>query len=45
MIEDTNSNATLNTNLTKVKGMEDSMNIHGYVTVIKNVGTDSEEVI
>ena len=45
MIEDTNSNATLNTNLTKVKGMEDSMNIHGYVTVIKNVGTDSEEII
>jgi hypothetical protein len=45
MIEDTNSNATLNTNLTKVKGMEDSMSINGYVTVIKNVGTDSEEVI
>ena len=45
MIETTNSNSTLNTNMTKVKGMEDNMNIHGYVTVIKNVGTDSEEVI
>ena len=45
MIEDTNSNATLNTNLTKVKGMEDSMSINGYVTVIKNVGTDNEEII
>ena len=45
MIETTNSNSTLNTNMTKVKGMEDNMNIHGYVTVIKNVGTDSEEII
>ena len=45
MIETTNSNSTLNTNMTKVKGMEDNMNIHGYVTVIKNVGTDTEEVI
>ena len=45
MIESINGNATLNSNMTKVKGMEDNMNIHGYVTVIKNVGTDSEEII
>tara|TARA_R110000765_G_scaffold40351_1_gene86972 strand:- start:365 stop:898 length:534 start_codon:yes stop_codon:yes gene_type:complete len=45
MIEDTNSNATLNTNMTKVKGMEDGMSIHGYVTVVKNAGTDNEEII
>ena len=25
--------------------MEDSNNIHGYVTIIKNAGTDSEQVI
>ena len=31
--------------MTKVKSMEDNMNIHGYVTIIKNVGTDSEQVI
>jgi len=45
MIETSDSNSTLNTNMTKVKGMKDSMNVHGYVTVIKNVGTDSEEII
>ena len=45
MIETSDSNSTLNTNMTKVKGMEEGMNVHGYVTVIKNVGTDSEEVI
>jgi|TARA_R110002167_G_scaffold322646_1_gene528545 hypothetical protein len=45
MIETSESNSTLNTNMTKVKGMEDNMNIHGYVTVIKNVGTDNEEII
>ena len=45
MIETSDSNSTLNTNMTKVKGMEEGMNVHGYVTVIKNVGTDSEEII
>jgi len=45
MIESINGNATLNSNMTKVKGMEDSMNIHGYVTIIKNAGTDTEEII
>jgi hypothetical protein len=45
MIESINGNATLNSNMTKVKGMEDNMNIHGYVTIIKNAGTDTEEII
>ena len=45
MIEELHSNSTLNSNLTKIKGMEDSMNIHGYVTVIKNVGKSNEEII
>jgi len=45
MIEAINTNSTLNSNITKVKGMEDNMNIHGYVTIIKNAGTDSEQVI
>ena len=45
MIETSDSNSTLNTNMTKVKGMEEGMNVHGYDTVIKNVGTDSEEII
>lgn len=45
MIESINGNATLNSNMTKVKGMEDGMNIHGYVTIIKNAGTDTEEII
>jgi hypothetical protein len=45
MIESINGNATLNSNLTKGIRMEDNMNIHGYVTIIKNAGTDSEQVI
>ena len=45
MIEELHSNSTLNSNLTKVKGMEDNMNIHGYVTVIKNAGKSNEEII
>ena len=45
MIESINGNATLNTNMTKVKGMEEDMNVHGYVTIIKNAGTDTEEII
>jgi hypothetical protein len=45
MIEELHSNSTLNSNLTKMKGMEDSMNIRGYVTVIKNAGKSNEEVI
>ena len=45
MIESINTNSTLNSNITKVKSMEDNMNIHGYVTIIKNAGTDSEQVI
>lgn len=31
--------------MTKVKGMEEDMNVHGYVTIIKNAGTDTEEII
>ncbi len=45
MIEQLDSNSTLNSNLTKNKGMEDNMNIRGYVTVIKNVGKPNEEII
>jgi hypothetical protein len=45
MIESINGNATLNSNMTKVKGMEEDMNVHGYVTIIKNAGTDTEEII
>ena len=45
MYEEINSNTTLNSNSTINKGMEDNMNIHGYVTIIKNAGTDSEEII
>ena len=45
MIEELHSNSTLNSNLTKVKGMEDNMNIRGYVTVIKNAGKSNEEII
>jgi hypothetical protein len=45
MIEQLDSNSTLNSNLTKIKGMEDSMNIRGYVTIIKNAGKSNEEII
>ena len=45
MIESTNTNSTLNSNVSKGKGMEDNMNIHGYVTIIKNAGMDNEEII
>jgi hypothetical protein len=45
MQENTNADTTLNTICSHNKGMEDGMNIHGYVTIIKNVGTDTEEVI
>ena len=45
MIEQLDSNSTLNSNLTKNKSMEDSMNIRGYVTVIKNAGKSNEEII
>ena len=45
MIEELHSNSTLNSNLTLVKGMEDNMNIRGYVTVIKNAGKSNEEII
>ena len=45
MIEELHSNSTLNSNLTKMKGMEDNMNIRGYVTVIKNAGKSNEEII
>ena len=45
MIEQLDSNSTLNSNLTKIKGMEDNMNIRGYVTVIKNAGKSNEEII
>ena len=45
MQENIDTKTTLNTISTHNKGMEDNMNIHGYVTIIKNVGTDSEQVI
>ena len=45
MIENINTNSTLNTIVDKHKSMEDSMNIKGYVTVIKNAGMDNEEII
>lgn len=45
MIESLDNKASLNTTIAKHKGMEETQLIHGYVTVIKNVGTANEEVI
>mgnify|MGYP003633597756 FL=1 len=45
MIENTSTSASLNTIISRNKGMEESMQINGYVTVIKNAGKDNEEII
>lgn len=45
MLENTDTNSTLNSIVDKHKGMDESSYIHGYVTVIKNVGKANEEII
>ena len=45
MLENTDTNSTLNSIVDKHKGMDESSYIHGYVTVIKNAGKANEEII
>lgn len=45
MIEQVNNLSTLNIKTSKNNSMEESMNIHGYVTVIKNPGKSDEQVL